>query len=767
MRRRIGLAIAAALLLGGGCKEDIDFDFDGDGVPDDQDCAPEDPDRFPGNQDEAGDLYDADCDDCPEGSPAEAGDGYDEDCDGWPTNPVEGEPADCNDKDPDINPGAEEVENDGVDQNCDGSDCVDLDGDLACAADDCDDSDAALNHQDLDGDSASTCDGDCDDDDAALNLDDADEDGFTSCDGDCDDGDDAVIPEDLDGDGWTGCGGDCNDANPAIHPYAEEVCDGADNDCDPATDEDSDGDGDGFSLCDGDCDDTDTGLDAADLDLDGYSTCTGDCDDSSLFASPAAFERCSDSMDNDCDGDVDEDCLDCHIFVPGDYTTIDEAIAVASGGEEICVDPGTYVENLAFHGKAITVVGIAGEHLTTIDGSGMWDAVVQFSELEGPDSVLQGFTLTGGSGNHSGGGIYVAGASPTLRRLRIVQCSADMYVPATNIGGGGMYLRGSAATLSDIVVEGNTSFIKNEQVGYGGGIHIEDSEITAERITLADGYANHGGGLYVTSSSSVTIDGLVCRGNGAWRHGGCAYVYDSSTLQLDHALIVGNEAGELGGGLFADQDATLLLSNVAVLGNSVTGMSSDGGGICTQMATLTLTHGVVAGNEAIERGGGIFAGHTATLTNVVLWDNYAGNAEGEGGQGGGLYDFTGAADVNYCDAWANEPDDYYGVVVEPSAGNLAVDPGFLDATDADPDLWDLHLDPASGLVDAGDITLSDPDGGTSDIGLYGGLDADGWDLDGDGYPEWYQVGPYDPTTYPALGLDCDDRDTTVFPGQGC
>ncbi len=48
-----------------------------------------------------------------------------------------------------------------------------------------------------------------------------------------------------------------------------------------------------------------------DQDGDGYASCGGDCDDSRVDASPASQERC-DTLDNDCDGEVDEqtDCAD-------------------------------------------------------------------------------------------------------------------------------------------------------------------------------------------------------------------------------------------------------------------------------------------------------------------------------------------------------------------------------------------------------------------------------------------------------------------------
>ena len=93
---------------------------------------------------------------------------------------------------------------------------------------------------------------------------------------------------DGDGDGWNLCDGDCDDQHASVHPGADEVCDGLDNDCDGAVLPEE-----------------------ADADNDGFVPCTGDCDDSQDTVNPQAREHCEDSLDNDCDGLVDRDDGDC------------------------------------------------------------------------------------------------------------------------------------------------------------------------------------------------------------------------------------------------------------------------------------------------------------------------------------------------------------------------------------------------------------------------------------------------------------------------
>lgn len=50
-------------------------------------------------------------------------------------------------------------------------------------------------------------------------------------------------------------------------------------------------------------------------------------------------------------------------------TTVDAAIGAAGAGDTVLVCPGTYVENINFRGKAITVRSVGGPAVTILDGN--------------------------------------------------------------------------------------------------------------------------------------------------------------------------------------------------------------------------------------------------------------------------------------------------------------------------------------------------------------------------------------------------------------
>ena len=85
--------------------------------------------------------------------------------------------------------------------------------------------------------------------------------------------------------------------------------------------------------------------------------------------------------------------------VPGDYRTIQEAIDAAMDGDEVEVHPGTYNETINLLGKAIMLRSSDGPAVTIIDAR-QTRTVVTCNSGERADTVLEGFTVTGGTGTN-------------------------------------------------------------------------------------------------------------------------------------------------------------------------------------------------------------------------------------------------------------------------------------------------------------------------------------------------------------------------------
>ncbi len=493
-------------------------------------------------------------------------------------------------------------------------------------------------------------------------------------------------------------------------------------DSDDATDDDSTG-----------CDD-----DSGDDDIAGDDDSTGD----------------DDSADDDSAGDDDTTPAGAcgghgaDLVVPADQPTIQAALDIAIDGDRICVEPGTYTEQLDFLGKAVEVISAEGAEQTMLSGGGV-GPVVTFCSGEGPQTVLRGFTVTDGEATE-GAGLLVQHSSPTLVDLIIRGNSAIDH-------GGGIAIEFGEPTLVDSRIEGC-------EAGHsGGGIAAGWATLYLSGVRFDDNMAFQGAGALHAGSSFVKGDNLVFEDSFGYEAGALSAM--SSDVELSHTVFIGN-AAEDGGGL-AVNESTVRGSNLIFVDNAV---SDHGGGIEVtdwyEISALELHNVTILSNVAGDRAGAVDGGGEGVkrLTNAIIAQNtvVTGNCGGLHG-----WEFT----VRYSDAWENEPqiDVCVHWADEPGnrEGNTPDAPQFLDTSGVDPSTWDLHLDVSSPLVDAGDPTLLDPDGSISDMGAFGGPGAAGWDLDSDGYPAWWQPGPYDVSTYPAQGWDCDDLDPDVFPGSGC
>jgi serine protease len=155
--------------------------------------------------------------------------------------------------------------------------------------------------------------------------------------------------------------------------------------------------------------------------------------------------------------------------VPSQYAAIQQAINAAQNGDTVLVAPGTYVENINFIGKAITVTSEGGASVTTIDGNQV-TTVVKFHTGEGALSQPNGFTIQNGTPNNfvneSGGGISTALASPTIKNHIIV----NNWAP---LNGGGIYVFGGAPLISHNTTMNNQAGLRGAGIAVNAGFPKE------------------------------------------------------------------------------------------------------------------------------------------------------------------------------------------------------------------------------------------------------------------------------------------------------
>jgi N-acetylneuraminic acid mutarotase len=390
------------------------------------------------------------------------------------------------------------------------------------------------------------------------------------------------------------------------------------------------------------------------------------------------------------------------IHVPADYATIQEAIDAANNGNTVLVADGTYLENINFKGKAITVASHflndgneAHIENTVIDGSQPANpdtgSVVSFLNGEDTSSVLCGFTITGGTGNYSltfdvraagGIGVYLSGAKICNN---IIEYNS---VTHTNALGGGIQVY---APDGDIVIIRN-NIIKNNYLNgtypYGGGISLGNSGLTyivANKIidNNAIGSYASGGGIDVTASHhQVIIKNNYIKGNitslNGYGGGGIDLFQWEAPVFVSNNLIVDN-SGNWGGGVLVDypvsgslktanlnvedfsgtkKESTLykLLQDIPVLVNNtiINNYGTIGGGIYTRNSTPDVMNSIVWGNNYTS-GGQIRGTATVTYSDV------------EGG-----YTGTGNIDVN---PEFDPTSDYYALL----SSSQCVDAGNPDA----------------------------------------------------------------------------------------
>lgn len=363
---------------------------------------------------------------------------------------------------------------------------------------------------------------------------------------------------------------------------------------------------------------------------------------------------------------------------------------------------------------------------------------------EDGELTISGSTFEGNEAAQAGGAIYLYQPGDTIF---LSGSSFQNNVAGSGDGGAVLGDLGSSLTITGSSFEDNSTTL-----GSGGAVAF-DPVSAGHVLTISESHfesndaEDDAGALYVKGAEGLNLeDTTFLRNRAPTGDAGAVMLEDNEEYEFVRAVFHANTSLGNGGAIF-DRDA----AGVGRIENCVFTENSGGLGgavhIKDSSAQAELVNITFAGNDAASAGAHLYLdSSTVSFVNNIAWS---------GQDGGGLYaaDASSAfgSDFYYNDVGNNSGGDYIGSLTAPSgSGNISSNPTFRDySIDGDEDNDNLYLVIGSPCIDTGDPSIVDVDGTRSDMGAFGGPNADADDGDGDGH--------YDIT-------DCNDDDAGIFPG---
>lgn len=276
-------------------------------------------------------------------------------------------------------------------------------------------------------------------------------------------------------------------------------------------------------------------------------------------------------------------------FVPGDYPTIQGAINATSNGDTVLVFPGTYLENLSFLGKDLSLISESGPMTTIIDGT-QSGSVITFQNNETSNAIIKGFTITNGFATE-GGGIRCESTSPTIIDNWIIGNGTDC------IGGGIAIFGGSPLICGNIILDNYAAEFTGEG-GKGGGIFAQGCSLNIicnlfesnEAIRYWDYSA--GGGIYASGCSGVIACNVFLYNDVFNGSGGAISVYGCNGVSIINSVIAENHA-YIGGGIECDNSEETCIQNCTFTEN----IASNGSALSIKSCSVSVLNSIIWSNE--------------------------------------------------------------------------------------------------------------------------------------------------------------------------
>lgn len=223
--------------------------------------------------------------------------------------------------------------------------------------------------------------------------------------------------------------------------------------------------------------------------------------------------------------------------VPADFATIQGALDASAPGDTVLVSPGTYAESVVIPAWPVTLSSVAGADVTTIQGDDT-RPVVRIAGSAGLDTVVRGFTLTGGRNSFlfDGSGISVDEDGSPLIEENIIRQNAGSFafVSAVSIAFSDAVIRNNV--IADNVCRGI------RQRGFGnahivGNVIARNGDIDGSGITLG------GAGNALIERNVIENNGPGFAGFNLVSDGGGIRAFNSVGAIIVNNVFIDNFAG--------------------------------------------------------------------------------------------------------------------------------------------------------------------------------------------------------------------------------
>jgi CSLREA domain-containing protein len=191
---------------------------------------------------------------------------------------------------------------------------------------------------------------------------------------------------------------------------------------------------------------------------------------------------------------------------------------------------------------------------------------------------------------------------------------------------------GITASLSGLVIQNGHEYFGSGIRLSNATLNVNESTIQNNLSTWAGDHDPDGGGIYASGGSVLGVYLSEIRGNHAFVGGGIATEEDAGTaptLTLSHTIVADNEAYGPGGGLWLGPGTQSAMINTEVEDNTA---GNEGGGIHNN-GDLELTSSTVERNHSLNDAGGILNSGTLVAREVMVSDN-------DSNMGGGIFNIA-------------------------------------------------------------------------------------------------------------------------------